>query len=214
MSRSVLVADGDLGVGRTVADAFAAQGDWVAVTYPDVEPAPSPLLSVRCPDLSDPGHVETAFRTVEDAHGPVEVLVAPAEIGLQGRAGTPTCPRHLASVPLLQRAVDEMLWGSSGRIILIMAAHCRRDDARDGPCRIATRLVRTLARELDRRISTVNVITPAGIDPPMAGYPDRPHRRENAWDAPIAAAAVFLAMPESGRINGATLPVDCIQAVA
>jgi len=72
--RSVLVTGGNRGIGRAIAEAFIAQGDKVAVTTRSGG-APEGALDVRC-DITDPEAVEAAFKTVEEAHGPVEVLVA------------------------------------------------------------------------------------------------------------------------------------------
>ncbi|HSF34996.1 MAG TPA: SDR family NAD(P)-dependent oxidoreductase, partial [Nocardioides sp.] len=76
--RSVLVTGGNRGIGRAIAEAFIAQGDKVAVTTRNGG-APDGALDVRC-DITDAEQVEAAFAQVEEAHGPVEVLVANAGI--------------------------------------------------------------------------------------------------------------------------------------
>src|ERR671928_631185 len=78
MARSVLVTGGNRGIGKAIAEAFAAQGDQVAITYRSGEP-PEGFLGVRC-DVTVPEDVERAFTEVEAAHGPVEVLVANAGV--------------------------------------------------------------------------------------------------------------------------------------
>ena len=78
MSRSVLVTGGNRGIGRAIAEAFAADGDQVAITYRSGEP-PEGFLAVRC-DVTDPEAVDAAFAEIEEKHGPVEVLVANAGI--------------------------------------------------------------------------------------------------------------------------------------
>ena len=74
----MLVTGGNRGIGRAIAEAFLAQGDQVAVTYAQ-RGAPEGALDVRC-DVTDPAAVDAAFAAVEEAHGPVEVLVANAGI--------------------------------------------------------------------------------------------------------------------------------------
>ena len=74
----MLVTGGNRGIGRAIAEAFVAQGDQVAVTTRSGG-APEGALDVRC-DVTDPDAVEAAFAEVEEAHGPVEVLVANAGI--------------------------------------------------------------------------------------------------------------------------------------
>ena len=76
--RSVLVTGGNRGIGRAIAEAFLAQGDQVAVTTRSGG-APEGALDVRC-DMTDQESVDAAFATVEEAQGPVEVLVANAGI--------------------------------------------------------------------------------------------------------------------------------------
>ncbi len=74
----MLVTGGNRGIGRAIAEAFVAQGDQVAVTT-RTGGAPEGCLDVRC-DVTDPEAVEAAFAEIEEAHGPVEVLVANAGI--------------------------------------------------------------------------------------------------------------------------------------
>ena len=69
---------GNRGIGRTIAEAFVANGDQVAITYRSGEP-PEGVLAVKC-DVTDPESVDAAFAEVEAAHGPVEILVANAGI--------------------------------------------------------------------------------------------------------------------------------------
>jgi 3-oxoacyl-[acyl-carrier protein] reductase len=58
MSRSVLVTGGNRGIGKTIAEAFVANGDQVAVTYRSGEP-PEGVLGVKC-DVTDPASVDAA----------------------------------------------------------------------------------------------------------------------------------------------------------
>ena len=78
MARTVLVTGGNRGIGLAIAQAFAKQGDRVAVTHRG-SGAPEGLFGVQC-DITDSAAVDAAFRTVENELGPVEVLVANAGI--------------------------------------------------------------------------------------------------------------------------------------
>jgi len=73
-----LVTGGNRGIGLAIAQAFAKQGDRVAVTHRGAE-VPADLFGVRC-DVTDSASVDEAFNTVEAELGPVEVLVANAGI--------------------------------------------------------------------------------------------------------------------------------------
>src|SRR3989440_12758889 len=78
MARTVLVTGGNRGIGLSIAQAFAKQGDRVAITHRGTG-APEGLLGVQC-DITDPAAVDAAFSTVEAELGPVEILVANAGI--------------------------------------------------------------------------------------------------------------------------------------
>ena len=98
--RVVFVTGGSRGIGLACARRFQAEGDRVAVSYreqqpallPEApgpagtpgavdagEPAISPLLAVRC-DVTSPEEVDAAFAEVEATYGPVQVLVCCAGI--------------------------------------------------------------------------------------------------------------------------------------
>ena len=78
MSRSVLVTGGNRGLGLAIARRFAAAGDAVTATSRSGDEIPG-LMVARC-DVRDAASVDAAFKAAEDAHGPVEVLVANAGI--------------------------------------------------------------------------------------------------------------------------------------
>src|SRR6187455_2393766 len=78
VARTVLVTGGNRGIGLAIAQAFAEQGDRVAVTHRG-SGAPAGLFGVEC-DITDSAAVDAAFTTVENELGPVEVLVANAGI--------------------------------------------------------------------------------------------------------------------------------------
>ena len=76
--RSILVTGGSRGIGRAIAEAFLAQGDHVAVVSRSGG-GPEGALALVC-DTTDGEQVDAAFAAAEEAHGPVEVLVANAGI--------------------------------------------------------------------------------------------------------------------------------------
>ena len=78
MARTVLVTGGNRGIGLAIAQAFAKQGDRVAVTHRG-SGAPTGCSACTC-DITDAAAVDAAFTAVEAELGPVEVLVANAGI--------------------------------------------------------------------------------------------------------------------------------------
>src|SRR5258706_11011056 len=78
MARTVLVTGGNRGIGLAIAQAFAKQGDRVAITHRGTG-AREGLLGVTC-DITDSAAVDAAFDTIEAELGPVEVLVANAGV--------------------------------------------------------------------------------------------------------------------------------------
>ena len=78
MARTVLVTGGNRGIGLAIAQAFAKQGDRVAITHRG-SGAPDGMFGVTC-DITDAAAVDAAFTAVEAELGPVEVLVANAGI--------------------------------------------------------------------------------------------------------------------------------------
>ena len=82
MSRVVLITGGSRGIGLATAKRFAAMGDKVAVTYNSSAPS-GDFLAVKC-DVTNESDVERAFTEVENALGPVEVLVSNAGITKDG----------------------------------------------------------------------------------------------------------------------------------
>ncbi len=132
--RVVLVTGGSRGIGLGCARRFQALGDRVAVTYRTAPPAelagPRPdsvaLLPVPC-DVRDPAQVESAFAAVEQALGPVEVLVANAGITkdtlllrMGEEAWNEVIDTNLSGVyRVVRRGVGPMVRAHRGRIVLV-----------------------------------------------------------------------------------------------
>jgi 3-oxoacyl-[acyl-carrier protein] reductase len=226
-ARSVLVTGGNRGIGRAIADAFLAQGDHVAVTTRSGG-APDGTLDVRC-DVTDPDQVEAAFAQVEEAHGPVEVLVANAGITkdtlllrMSEEDWSSVIETNLTgSYRLAKRAAKGMLRLRRGRIVFISSVvgllgspgQVNYSASKAGLVGMA----RSLSRELGSRSITANVVAPGFIETDMTGVLPEDQQAEYRARIPlgrlggvddVAAAVTWLAGPGAAYVTGAVIPVD------
>lgn len=225
--RSVLVTGGNRGIGRAIAEAFLAQGDRVAVTTRNGG-APDGALDVRC-DVTDAAAVEAAFVTVEEAHGPVEVLVANAGITadtlvlrMSEEQWSSVIDTNLTgSFRLAKRAAKGMLRKRKGRIIFISSVVGLLGSA--GQVNYAASkaglvgMARSLARELGSRSITANVVAPGFVETDMTDVLTDEQRAaiktqvplgRYAQPAEVAAVVTWLAGPGGAYVTGAVIPVD------
>jgi 3-oxoacyl-[acyl-carrier protein] reductase len=227
MSRSVLITGGNRGIGSAIADTFLAQGDKVAVTSRSGG-GPEGALTVQC-DITDPDQVDAAFKEVEDAHGPVQVLISNAGIVQDGllvrmdeadfRSVIET--NLLAPALVTKRALRGMLRAKAGRIVFISSAVSLRGEKGQTNYAAAKAgligLARSLAREYGSRGITANVVAPGLTDTAMTQSLDDATRADLVRQIPlerlaapeeIAAAVAFLSSPSASYITGVILPVD------
>ncbi|GAA1773860.1 3-oxoacyl-[acyl-carrier-protein] reductase [Nocardioides hankookensis] len=226
-ARSVLVTGGNRGIGRAIAEAFVANGDRVAVTTRSGG-APEGALDVRC-DITDAGQVDAAFAQIEEAHGPVEVLVANAGITadtlllrMSDDDWSSVIDTNLTgSFRLAKRASKGMLRLRRGRIVFISSVVGLTGSA--GQVNYAASksglvgMARSIARELGSRSITANVVAPGFIETDMTGVltdeqkaailAQVPLGRYGAVDE-IAETVLWLTGPGAAYVTGAVIPVD------
>jgi 3-oxoacyl-[acyl-carrier protein] reductase len=227
MGRSVLVTGGNRGIGLAIARRMAAGGDSVTITSRSGESVHG-LPAVAC-DVRDAAAVDRAFAAVEEAQGPVEVLVSNAGITadqLLALMGEETfasvVDTNLAgSYRVAKRAVRGMMKLRRGRLIFISSVVGLLGSA--GQANYAASkaglvgLARSLARELGSRAITANVVAPGFVDTDMTA--SLPQARQDAILAgiplgriaspeEIAAVVSFLASEDAAYITGAVIPVD------
>ncbi len=227
MSRSVLVTGGNRGIGRAIAEAFVASGDQVAVTLRSGEP-PEGTLGVKC-DVTDPDSVESAFKEVEDKHGPVEVLVANAGITrdtlllrMSEEDWSSVIETNLTgSYRVAKRAAKGMLRLRRGRIVLISsvvgllgsAGQVNYAASKAGLVGVA----RSMARELGSRSITTNVVAPGFVETEMTAVLPEETQAQYKAQIPlgryastdeVAGVVHWIASDAAGYITGAVIPVD------
>ena len=177
MARTVLVTGGNRGIGLAIAQAFAKNGDRVAVTHRG-SGAPEGLYGVPC-DITDSAAVDAAFTQVEKDLGPVEVLVANAGITddtLLLRMSEEQFERVIdtnltGAFRCAKRASSKMLRARWGRLIFISSVV----GLYGGPGQVnyaaskagLVGLARSITRELGSRNITANVVAPGFIETDM-----------------------------------------------
>ncbi|GAA0393135.1 MULTISPECIES: 3-oxoacyl-ACP reductase FabG [Micromonospora] len=227
MSRTVLVTGGNRGIGLAIAQAFAKQGDRVAITHRG-SGAPDGIFGVRC-DVTDSESVDAAFAAVEAEFGPVEVLVANAGITddtLLLRMSEEQFTRVLdtnltGAYRCAKRASSKMLRARWGRMIFISSVV----GLSGGPGQVnyaaskagLVGVARSITRELGTRNITANVVAPGFIETDMTADLSAERKAEILSSIPagrmaspeeVAAAVTWLAGDSAGYISGAVIPVD------
>jgi 3-oxoacyl-[acyl-carrier protein] reductase len=227
LSRSVLVTGGNRGIGLEIARAFAALGDSVAITHRSGK-APDGLLGVTA-DVTDPESLDAAFADVEEAQGPVEVLVANAGITrdtLLLRMSDDDFEDVIAtnltgSFRVAKRASKGMLRLKRGRLIFISSVVGLTGSA--GQTNYAASkaglvgFARSTARELGSRGITANVVAPGFVETDMTDALPDERRQQILSQVPlgrfaspqeVAGVVTFLAGDDAAYITGAVIPVD------
>jgi NAD(P)-dependent dehydrogenase (short-subunit alcohol dehydrogenase family) len=227
VARTVLVTGGNRGIGLAIAQAFAKQGDRVAITHRG-SGAPEGLFGVQC-DITDSAAVDAGFAAVEKELGPVEVLVANAGITddtLLLRMSDDQFERVIdtnlaGAFRCAKRASGKMLRAKWGRMIFISSVV----GLYGGPGQVnyaaskagLVGMARSITRELGSRNITANVVAPGFIETEMTAVLPEDRKAEIRKAIPagrlastdeVAAAVTFLASDAAGYINGAVLPVD------
>jgi 3-oxoacyl-[acyl-carrier protein] reductase len=223
----VLVTGGNRGIGYAIAEAFAAQGDAVAVTYRSGEP-PEGFLAARC-DVTDAEQVDAAFAEIEEKQGPVEVLVANAGITkdtlllrMSDDEWSSVLETNLTGTfRVAKRAAKGMLRLRRGRLVFISSVVGLLGSA--GQVNYAASkaglvgMARSLARELGSRSITANVVAPGFVETEMtavlpekqqAEYQAQIPLRRFASTEEVAGVVRWIASEEAGYVTGAVIPVD------
>jgi NAD(P)-dependent dehydrogenase (short-subunit alcohol dehydrogenase family) len=226
-ARTVLVTGGNRGIGLAIAQAFAANGDRVAITHRGSGP-PEGLFGVQC-DVTSGTEVDAAFSAVEAELGPVQVLISNAGIAddtLLMRMSEESFQRVVdanltGAYRVARRATPAMLRARSGRMIFVSSVVAFVGAA--GQANYAASkaglvgLALAIARELGSRSITANVLAPGFVETDMTAAMTDARRAEVLAGVPlqrygtaeeIAGAALYLASPAAAYVTGAVLAVD------
>lgn len=225
--RSVLVTGGNRGIGLAIARAFAANGDQVAITSRTGE-GPEGFLTVKA-DVTDMASIDQAFEQVEEAHGPVEVLVNNAGMNndqlllrMSEEDFEQVVDTNLTgSFRALKRATRGMIRLKKGRVIFISSVVGLYGSP--GQINYAASkaglvgMARSLTRELASRNITANVVAPGYIDTEMTQQLDEDLQKQYKQAIPagrfaepeeVANVVRWLASDDASYISGAVIPVD------
>jgi 3-oxoacyl-[acyl-carrier protein] reductase len=180
-------------------------------------------------DVRDETSVSEAFKRAEDELGPVRVLVNNAGFTRDGLAvkyatenWDATLDTNLRGAFLCsRRALAAMLKAKWGRIINVASAAALRGNAGQTAYSASKAglvgLTKSLAREVGGRGITVNAVCPGFVATRMTEPQGEDIRRRYLEMTPaarfgtpedVAAVIAFLAGPEAGYVNGATIAVD------
>jgi len=233
--KTALVTGATGGIGGAIARAFAAQGARVAVSGTRIEVLEAlaaelgnGAVALPC-NLSDPASVEALVPAVEAALGQLDILVNNAGITrdnlflrMKDEEWDQVIAVNLtASFRLMRSAVKGMMRRRSGRIISIGSVVGTTGNPGQGNYAASKAgligMSKALGAEVASRGVTVNVIAPGFIESPMTDGLNDKQREAILGNVPmgrlgtgpdIAAAAVFLASPESAYLTGQTLHVN------
>jgi 3-oxoacyl-[acyl-carrier protein] reductase len=237
--RVALVTGGSRGIGRAVASALARDGHRVAFCYASdeaaaaettsaVESQGADAMAVRA-DVSDPAAVDAAFTSVEQAWGPVEVLVSNAGINRDGLLMRMTDEQWAAvlrtnldgAFHAIRRAAPRMVRARWGRIVTVGSVVALTGSPGQANYAAAKAglvgLTRATARELGGRNVTVNLVAPGPIATAMTDAVGEERREQMRSQVPlgrfgtpeeVASVVAFLCSDAAGYVSGAVVPVD------
>ena len=239
MSRTALVTGASRGIGRAIAVALGASGHHVACGFAsDADGASATAAAVveaggsasaHHIDVVDVASVDAGFTDIEEAFGPVTILVNNAGVtadGLVARMSDDQWDQVLTTnltgaFHTIRRATPKMMRARSGRIVNISSVsglmgapgQANYASAKAG----LVGLTRALARELAPRNITCNIVAPGPIVTAMTDTMPPEWRSAMEMTVPlgrlgtpeeVAAAVDFLCTEAAGYVTGAIIPVD------
>lgn len=227
VARKVIVTGGTRGIGREVVDRFVAHGDTVVSL--SVSGAPiTGARSIAC-DVGDPDDVARAMETAVGELGGLDILVVNAGIARDNLLSRMTTEEFTSVVQTnlmgafypVKASIRPLLRSPRGRVIFCSSTAALLGGIGQGNYAASKSgligLARSLARELARKNTTVNVILPGLVDTDMGrDFPEKvrqefiesiPLRRAGTVTE-VASLITYLASDDARYITGAVIPVD------
>jgi 3-oxoacyl-[acyl-carrier protein] reductase len=237
--RIALVTGGSRGIGRATCVALARRGFLVAVNYRTGIDAAKETLSlieesggegiVIEADVTDRAAIESMFEQVEDALGPVGVLVNNAgvrkdtlgvrmsddmwdEVLATNLTGAFTCSRRALRTMIRER------WGRMVNVSSVAGVHGSVGQGNYSAAKAGlVGLTRTLAREVARKNITVNAVAPGLVDTDLTSTLSETRRQELIAEIPmgragtseeIAQLIAFLCSDDASYVTGTVVVAD------
>jgi 3-oxoacyl-[acyl-carrier protein] reductase len=237
MVRIALVTGASRGIGRAIAIELASTGHRVACcsssdaakdVQAEIEASGGTALAVQA-DVGDAAALDAGFKEIEEAWGPVEVLVNNAGVTADGLVARMTDDQWgdvlrtnlTGAFHTIRRATPKMMKGRWGRIINVSSVSGQAGAAGQANYAAAKAgllgLTRAVARELAPRGITCNAVAPGPIVTAMTDGMPPEWRAVMEATVPlgrlgtpeeVAAVVGFLCSEPAGYVTGALVPVD------
>jgi 3-oxoacyl-[acyl-carrier protein] reductase len=238
-TRTAFVTGGSRGIGRACAVALAHEGHRVAFCYSSdhdgaketqaaIEAAGAEALMLQS-DVADSDAVDRTFGQIEEAFGPVELLVNNAGVAADGLVMRMSDEQWdvvlrtnlTGAFHTIRRATPKMMRARFGRIVNISSVTGQAGQAGQANYAAAKAgllgLTRAVARELAPRSITCNVVAPGPIVTAMTDALPEDWRAWATEAVPlgrlgtpdeVGAVVAFLCSDPAAYVTGAIVPVD------
>ncbi len=231
-----VITGGSRGLGRAIAEAYAAEGATVICAARSChargsDDGTAPGITFDHVDVSRPDSVRALVDRTVDAHGHLDIVVANAGVSHDGTVISLPADKWRETVDtnlagtfyLISAAGRHMRQRGAGRIITVSSSMATRPVRGIGAYSASKAgieaLTRVAAVELGRHGVLVNCIAPGVLD---GGLGTSLRGNEKVWSSyrarlaqgrpgellEAARAAVFLAGPDSTYVNGVVLEVN------